>query len=508
MCKSARQSLPNFIKSLTAHFVLYFVQTIPSNIFVIAACNPHRGQSLAALGRKHFVDGSEDMSWLTGTYNVRELHPTLQYLMWDYGSLNSVQEDEYISEKLRMINHEMSDEQVNKLSHLISSSQDNMRKYAEDNLLKLAMPPDHAKQCAKSSVSQRDIQRVFNFYQWLMKSFKIKARISELSGQNLHNRAMSLSLGLVYFMRLSLEYREKYQIFLDDLGLKFSETFEDELQWLIKHVELPSGIAKTKALKENLFAVIACTATHTPLIIVGDPGSSKTLSFNVAISNVQGKESRNEVFRNIDVYHSLHPHFYQCSRRTTSIEIDKVFKRAISRQRSLAKVPLPVYCVVFMDEAGLPEQKLESLKVLHYYLDDQQVSFVAISNHVLDASKTNRAVSLFRPRVQKDDLKELASESIVSLRKTKLTPNENLKIEQLCSAFRKVMIDKQFRQVYGLRDFIHFVRYLRRHRMHSLDGRLILEALERNFNGSKRFYELCTLFFDEVSMCSVQLLMG
>ena len=54
---------------------------------------------------------------------------------------------------------------------------------------------------------------------------------------------------------------------------------------------LPVGIAKSKALKENIFATIICTVTKIPLIIVGAPGSSKTLSFNLTISNLKGQES-------------------------------------------------------------------------------------------------------------------------------------------------------------------------------------------------------------------------
>ena len=50
-----------------------------------------------------------------------------------------------------------------------------------------------------------------------------------------------------------------------------------------------------------------------------------------------------------------------------------------------------------MDEAGLPEDSHESLKALHYFLDSPKVAFVAITNRVLDAAKTNRAISLFRP---------------------------------------------------------------------------------------------------------------
>ena len=37
------------------------------------------------------------------------------------------------------------------------------------------------------------------------------------------------------------------------------------------------------------------------------------------------------------------------------------------------------------------------IQVLHYHLDQQEVAFVAITNHILDAAKTNRAVNLFRP---------------------------------------------------------------------------------------------------------------
>ena len=425
--------------------------------------------------------------------------------MWDYGSLSNVQEEEYIVEKLRIINHCMSDSEISTLSELILSSQNKMREYAEDCLLKYSNNEEFSKQCARSSVSQRDIQRVFNFYQWLLQVFKVQSRYQKMS----HNCALLLSLGLVYYMRLDAKHRELYKLFLDETAkqyrlfpdethnLPFTSIFDNEIQWYIDKVILPKGIAKTTALKENVFAVLACTATRTPLIIVGDPGSSKTISVNIAIANMKGQESRCDVFRKTDVYRSLDPHFYQCSRRTTSVEIDKVFKRAISRQRSLSKVSLPVNCVVFMDEAGLPEQQLESLKVLHYHLDSREVSLVAVSNHVLDAAKSNRAVSLFRPRVQKKELQELAYECL----EKKVTVNERKSVERCCDAYGELILDKEFRYMYGLRDFIHFVTYLRRHRgeISSIDDQLILKALERNFNGSERFNDICEIFFKAVS---------
>ena len=76
-----------------------------------------------------------------------------------------------------------------------------------------------------------------------------------------------------------------------------------------------------------------------------------------------------------------------------------MFDRAIQRQTGWDSAhgrhdaSLRRAAVVFMDEAGLPGEAKESLKVLHYYLDDPQVCFVAISNRPLDAAKMNRCVT-------------------------------------------------------------------------------------------------------------------
>ena len=240
-------------------------------------------------------------------------------------------------------------------------------------------------------------------------------------------------------------------------------------------------------------------------MIVGAPGSSKTLSFNIVIANLKGCESKEKLFRDITVFRSLDPHFYQCSRWTTSNEIQMVFSRAINRQRSYYKFKLPNYCVVFMDEAGLPEESHESLKVLHYHLDRQEVSFVAITNHILDASKTNRAVSLFRPETSEEDLKTLAKGCLCN---TPDNPPPELKkdlemIVQFCPAYSHLMTKPEFNQYFGLRDFIHFVSYLRRRRTQMLTPQLVMEALERNFNGSDNFEKICNIFLKKVRTVAV-----
>ena len=78
---------------------LFSLQPIPDNVFIVAACNPHRGDSLASHIQKE--------TWGRGTYYVRQLHPTLHFLMWDYGSLDEHQEREYINSKMKMLNKQM-----------------------------------------------------------------------------------------------------------------------------------------------------------------------------------------------------------------------------------------------------------------------------------------------------------------------------------------------------------------------------------------------------------------
>ncbi len=482
------------------YFYQQHLQPIPKNIFVIGACNPHRGNSLATVLNKD--------TWIRGAYYVRQLHPTLQCLMWDYGALGEKQEREYISAKMKMSSQDATNSDQATLTDLILKSQNLMRRYAYEQLQECGLSDSDASECSRSCVSQRDIQRVFSFYEWLLKMYQRYKPAGVECDYSF--RAMLVSMGLVYYLRLDTKYRKLYETKLNHevatAKESFSKTFGEELDWYMEHIDLPDGIAKTQALKENLFATIVCTMTHTPLIIVGQPGSSKTLSFNLTLANLKGQESKVTAFRQTDIFKSLDPQFYQCSRRTTSNEITTVFSRAVNRQRSHERVPLPVYCVVFMDEAGLPEERHESLKVLHFYLDKQEVSFVAISNHVLDAAKTNRAVSLFRPEVTQEDLVTLAKGCLCH---TPDDPPPEMKrdlefVANLVPAYDILMRNekKKFNHFFGLRDFIHFISYLKRKRGEMLSPQIVMEGLERNFNGvcKKDFDFICKIFLSRVSL--------
>ncbi len=384
------------------------------------------------------------------------------------------------------------------LTELIVESQKRMREYAKEQLGEECPDADLR---SKSCVSQRDIQRVFTFYQWLMETYVNSSVTHHQSQPEYHRRAVLVSLGVVYYMRLSSTYRDRYESWLDEPlknlsgEITFGKAFQEELDWYAERVELPPGIAKTQALKENLFATIICCVTRTPLIIEGAPGSSKTLSFNIVVSNLKGKESKIGIFQEAVIFHALDPHFYQCSRRTTSDEIKIVFKRALNRQRSQRSSPTQTYCVVFMDEAGLPEAEFESLKALHYYLDNPEVSFVAITNHPLDAAKTNRAVSLYRSESSEEDLKTLAKECL----KSDSVRSEET-VERFCEAYSTLMTNREWMSFFGLRDFIYFLTYLRCKYQSRITYTAVLAALERNFGGTPDFSKIRQLFINEKEM--------
>ena len=71
-------------------------------------------------------------------------------------------------------------------------------------------------------------------------------------------------------------------------------------------------------------------------------------------------------------------------------------------------------------------------------------------------------------------------------------------IVRFCPAYSHLMTKPEFNQYFGLRDFIHFVSYLRRRRTQMLTPQLVMEALERNFNGSDNFEKICKTFLNMV----------
>ena len=80
------------------------------------------------------------------------------------------------------------------------------------------------------------------------------------------------------------------------------------------------------------------------------------------------------------------------------------------------------------------------------------------------------------------------------------------RIVDLHNAYTHTVTEMKLSKFFGLRDFIHFVHFIRR-KCVSRDanlslfqvGQLVMESLERNFNGSQHFSEICEVFLHRVS---------
>ena len=435
---------------------------------------------------------------------MHRLHPTLEFLKWDYGALDEQQELEYIAAKMRTIpKSSINNFDLDDLSQILVKSQNNIRMYAAEALRSSGLEENEIMKVSRSSVSQRDIQRVFVFFDWI---YQVYCNTGRYNSDERQSRALLVSLGLVYYIRLDKYSRQRFTTDLDkwcvDLQfVRFSKAFEEELEWYVTKLDLPYGIAKTTALKENLFTIITCCQTKTPLIILGEPGTSKTLSFNLVSNKFKVVAVKRGKSQDLESFRGLEPYFYQCSRHTESCEIETIFRRAIDRQQIFDSANVLKNCVVFMDEAGLPEERHESLKVLHYHLDHPVVSFVAITNYALDAAKSNRAVCLYRPEASTEDLNVLANEIIQA---NDLIEVERVYISYFCKSFFNLMKDPVYCSFYGQRDFMKFLVTLRNIKKDVLKPDTVVQALEFTFNGHLHFPSVCEEFLQAFSIPSQQ----
>ena len=92
-------------------------------------------------------------------------------LLWDYGSLNRIQEEHYVHAK---ITQSMPLLEGKVLTDLIVESQEFMRHCALEHLISSGIIREEAEVASRSCVSQRDIQRVFSIYKLLMQSYQTK----------------------------------------------------------------------------------------------------------------------------------------------------------------------------------------------------------------------------------------------------------------------------------------------------------------------------------------------
>ena len=217
-------------------------------------------------------------------------------------------------------------------------------------------------------------------------------------------------------------HHKTLQNFIHEYNIKhFSDFLRLEENYLIDKIELKKGIGKNDLLKENVFLLFVSVITKIPLIIVGKPGTGKSLSSQLIYNSMRGKYSKDIFFRQ---YPQIVLTYFQGSESTKPEDIDKLFEIAenklefYKKNEEFKNEKLPISMILF-DELGLAEKSESNpLKALHSKLEyagnEDGVSFIGISNYSLDAAKVNRAMNLSVPNLE-DKIDQLinTSKSIV-----------------------------------------------------------------------------------------------
>jgi len=146
------------------------------------------------------------------------------------------------------------------------------------------------------------------------------------------------------------------------------------------------------------------------LIIVGRPGSSKSLSVEILkLVLYAGNHTLRQKLGDLPAITEL---YFQCSPLSTSSGFKALFESA----QRLSLDPKTMLAMVVLDELGLADLSPEKpIKVLHSELERKAVltsgeqqqspySVVALSNWVVDAAQLNRGILISRTQAESDDL--------------------------------------------------------------------------------------------------------
>ena len=254
-------------------------ESIPVNLKLLAACNPYK------LKNMNKINVGLEVKERKHTLLVHTVLPIPQSLIehiWDYGSLNKQDERSYIKNMIESLRFT----QLELVCDLISASQQFI-KSLED----------------VSSVSLRDVDRFRIFYQWFNTNIpernKLSNNVNSSQDQELELKCILLSLFMVYYVRLSddqkrRDYFEKIlEILIENkfnCSIEYLKNFyENEQDEYLARMNPPKGIARNKALRENVFVTFVCIMNKIPVFICGKPGCSKTLCIELLISNLKGK---------------------------------------------------------------------------------------------------------------------------------------------------------------------------------------------------------------------------
>ena len=491
---------------------------LPENITFFGAVNPYRKSKQKRVGLKININKDNDHEEMDNedlAYIVNPLPHSLLNYVFDFGALSKKDEKNYIK---HMINDIIKENELSDLTkELISLAQNFIR---EKNDI--------------SSVSLREIRRFIVFYKFFIKYINIRKetiieqKIEEKNNENINYSkltdyeiklySINLSIYLDYYLRLT-DINEKNdinnegglrktlceklnEIFMKKSKIDFLAIPKREEHFIADNVELEKGIAKNRALLENLFSLFVSINTRVPIFILGKPGCSKSLSIQLISNAMKGKTSNNPFFKK---FPKMYVSTYQGALNSNSEGVIDVFKKA--RKILESKENKEKISTFYFDEMGLAEHSPHNpLKVIHSELefdnDDvkNKIAFIGISNWRLDAAKMNRGLTINIPDPNEKDIQTTSITIAQSYLGENLENNIKLYFQKLGSCyydykqeFKKIKSIQKYEDFHGNRDFYHLIKYPATKIKEAIKNKqnidekflasLSKKALERNFGG-------------------------
>ena len=521
---------------------------LPNSIVFIGACNPYRMVVKDEEPNGLKIAGTKERKLV---YTVNPLPHSLLNFIFNFGNLTPKDEQSYIknmvvspiesfywkevekknekkdeqppndqekkegiineNEKLKKLEDYLNDEDLEnykKLKEMASQSIIEAQQYVRDKN-------------DVSSVSLREIRRFSIFYnffvEYLRKKRDLFGKIEQkdnfeiidgfyknLTDFQIYKYSINLSVYMCYYLRLTKkQFRQEFSLKMNSY---FKEDFikmpKREQEYIANNIEMKKGIAKNRALLENIFALFVCVNSKVPLFIVGKPGCSKSLSVQLLFKSMKGEISDNILFKTLP---KLIINSYQGSLGSTSKGVLNIFKKARQilekeNNENLSKM----ISMIYFDEMGLAEHSPNNpLKVIHAELEydlnegEKKIAFVGISNWRLDASKMNRGLYLSIPQPDLEDLKQTAQTIAESYNRQLADEHKDL-FETLAVTYHdyKLELNKTIKEdFHGSRDFYHLIKNAMRSLLKKakeeqdtnidehVKERIGIDSLERNLGG-------------------------
>ena len=462
-------------------------RSLPDNMVLLGACSPWTLNFQSTLLGRNYQDQkaipvSKDYKYSL-LHKEHPLPETMIQYLWDFGSLGIRTERRYISVILSGLNREDDNDFMDTVINLVLAVHCQLRQWTE-----------------VTPVSLRDVARCGSIYYWLLESLIVRDKLQnkgqEKPVDKLHQQAAILAILICYYLKLSsTKRRTELLMSVEPWLARFdmtNETVEDllikqEMDFIDRMKPLSEGIAGNRTLRENVFVLIVCICAKVPIVISGNPGSSRSLAMKLIIHHLKGKNSRDRYFRTLPEIVAVS---HQTSELSTPASLLEDFNKA-ERYLTVKRTKTKILPVILLDQLNQAKTSVDSfLKTIYNSIGTESlnVGFVVIPSGFFDASQVNRALCIAGIEPSISDLKDTVAKIYKDLILcVKMVDPLAESFYSLREKLKEGIDDERFR----LKDFYALVKGIRTDlfRLHEIDFSIVRRHFKRNFSGYNDAYK-------------------